>query len=197
MSRLFPLLVCVLLEACAAATAKEDPEREKDRREIVNHGYGQLYQSATGLKQVNKLLYVKLESEAVEDVTDGMSRYCAKLAGDLEKLAEKDRDLRIDRTGLPTLAERARDSSNREQLKSLAPVVGSTGKDFERAYLLNHSGALNQMRHLARVTRAAERDRERKEFLRKVERDLDEQYRKVVKLLDAEYFRAPAKSWVP
>jgi hypothetical protein len=196
MSRTAPLLLFVLLEACAAATAK-DPAREKDRQEIVNHGYGQIYKSASGLKHVNKLLYVKFESDAVENVLDGMSAYCAKLAGDLEELAAKDRQVRIDRTGLPSLTERARDSSNRERLKSLAPIVGSTGKDFERTYLLTQSGALNQLRHLSRVTRAAEKDRERKAFLGKVERDLDEQYRKVVKLLDAEYFRAPAKTWVP
>ena len=189
-------MLIALLEACAATTAKE-PAKEKERQEIVNHGYGQLYQSASGLKHVNKLLYVKFESDAVEKVLDGMSAYCAKLAGELEELAAKDRAMRIDRTGLPSLTERARDSSNRERLKSLAPIVGSTGKDFERTYLLTQSGALNQLRHLARVTRAAEKDPERKAFLTKVGRDLDEQYRKVVKLLDAEYFRAPAKTWVP
>lgn len=41
----------------------------------LSYGYAQLYEAASGLKHIDKLLYVKYESDKVEAVIDDISQY--------------------------------------------------------------------------------------------------------------------------
>jgi hypothetical protein len=180
------LVAAGLLPSCGL-TSSGKAESPSSRREELNHGYGLLYDAASGLRQLDKILYVKFESDPVERIIGEISKHAAKVARDLEKLAKKD-EIRIEDTGLPEMERRTRDSVRRERFKSLAPLVGMSGKDFERTLLLTQSGALNQQRHLSKSLIDAETDPERKRFLRGVHRGYDRIYRKLVKLLDEQYF---------
>lgn len=181
------LVAAVALAVCAAASERKGESRS-GRREELNHGYGLLYEAASGLKQLNKVRYVKFESDAVDRMIGESSKYGAGVADDLVKLAKRDREISLDDTGLPEMEKRTRDSVRRERLMSLAPLIGMGGKDFERTLLLTLSGALNQQRHLSKALLDAEENIERKRLLRDVNRGYDEIYRELVKLLDERYF---------
>lgn len=179
------LLAGVFVQSIAAS--KQNGDVSAQLRDL-NHGYGQLFDTASGLQHVNKILYVKFESNKVEAVIDDISEYSEVLAGQLKTLVKDYPALRIDDTGLSEMEARKRDAVNKDRIKSLAPVVGQTGKDFERTLLLTQSGALNQLRFLARVIQEEEKDENRRNFLKDVANHFDELYDRVVKLLHSEYF---------
>lgn len=172
----------------AESTAAESIQA---KNRSLSYGYAQLYEVASGLKHVNKLLYVKYESDKVEAVINDISKYGEKLAGQLEKLAADYPALKIDDTGLPAMETKKRKASQWDRVLSLAPIVRQTGKDFERTLLLTQSGALNQLRFLAEVMHESEKDHNRKALLTEVKQRFDGLYDKVVKLLNEEYFCSP------
>ncbi|MDQ3196243.1 MAG: hypothetical protein M3Q32_07720, partial [Pseudomonadota bacterium] len=57
-----------------------------------------------------------------------------------------------------------------------------------RLLLLTQSGVLNSERHLAKTLSARETNPQRKKLMQEVSRTFDDQYEKVVRLLEARYF---------
>jgi hypothetical protein len=151
----------------------------------ISEGYTLLYEVVSIQKHTDKLLLIKLESDEVDAVISEVSEYAAKLEGQLIKLAKQDSSLDLDRKVLPEMEIKKRESVEAERLKELLEM---TGKGFERELLLTVSGPLNQSRHLARVMREAETSAARKAFWKDVQEHLDDQYRKVVRLLETRYY---------
>jgi hypothetical protein len=164
------------------------PAESIHKNRVLSQGYAQLYEAASGLQHVKKLLYVQFESEKVGAMIEDISKYGEKLAGQLERLVANYPGLRIDDTGLPEMEIKKRKAAQWDRTFSLVPIVGQTGKEFERTLLLTQSGALNQLRFLAEVMHDSEKDDNRKAFLREVKQGFDSLYDKVVKLLNDEYF---------
>jgi hypothetical protein len=70
----------------------------------------------------------------------------------------------------------------------MAPLVGKTGREFERETLLMFHNALNEQRHLAAVMVGRETSPNLKKFLESTRAQLDERYTKVGALLNRRYF---------
>jgi hypothetical protein len=70
----------------------------------------------------------------------------------------------------------------------MAPVVGKTGKAFERALLLSQVGVLNNIRFLAEVVKDAEKSEQRKVLLEEVRTRLNGLFQRVIDLLEQDYF---------
>lgn len=183
------------LSACAALGGKKDlserPVSEKNR--VLSGGYGQLYEAASGLKLIDKLLLVKVESDEFDRVITAISTYAGELSEQLEQLDKDYPSLSIDKTYLPEMEVAKRKAAANARIKDLAPVVGRTGKDFERTLLLTESGGLNQQRYLAEVMIEAETSEQRKQFLRGVAKRYTELYRMDVELLNKSYFSSPGR----
>jgi hypothetical protein len=201
-----PLLaaaVALALAGCAGQAKKEpatartddvDKMSETERNRVLSHGYAQLYDAANGLRWLDELLLVKFESDATQKVITDLAHYSADLKQQLEELARRYPSLTLDDDGLPLLERNKRQMQARDRAKSLAPLVGAKGADFERTLLLTQSGALNQLRFLAQAIADAEKSSPRRDFALGVQRRLDQIYLEVVKLLDRRFFRPPAHS---
>lgn len=181
---LWALMLAGSLSGCAVL-GKPEPAPPEPDYPTVNEGYNLLYEVVSTQKFTDKLLLIKIESDAVDAVISELSEDAARIEVQLKELAKGDPTLDLDRAVLPEVERRTRDSANLERLKDL---LGGTGKHFERLLLLTQSGALNQMRHLARVMVEAETQEDRKGFWQEVQRQFDENYRNVVELLESEYF---------
>lgn len=166
---------------------------EAEHNKLLSEGYSQLYDAASGLRYLDEFLAVKFESDATDAVITDVAEYAARLRGQLEQLGKDYPSLSLEDDGLPILDKKAREIGQKERLKSLAPIVGSTDAEFERTLLLTQSGALNQLRYLSQVIAEAEKSEERKAFLGDVRQNFDRLYNDVVGLLNKEYF-CPASS---
>jgi hypothetical protein len=201
----FVVPVIALVMAGCATPAKHEPVHETgadaldrmsetDRDRVLSHGYAQLYDAAKGLRWLDDFLLVKFESEPTHKVIGDLSAYSAELKTQLEALAKQYPSLSLDDDGLPLLERNKRKAQALDRAKTLAPLVGATGADFERTLLLTESGALNQLRFLAGAIADAEKSSPRREFALGVQRRFDQLYLEVVKLLDRRFFRRPANT---
>ena len=198
----------VLLSGCAgmarseparerpAAVRSDDVEKlsETERNRVLSQGYAQLYEAAKGLRWLDDFLLLKFESDATRKVIDDLATYSSELKRQLEELARNYPSLTLDDDGLPLLEKNKRKAQQMDRAKTLLPLVGAHGADFERTLLLTESGALNQLRFLAQALADAEKSAPRREFVLGVQRKFDGLYVDVVKLLDRRFFRSPAST---
>lgn len=166
---------------------------EAEHNKLLSEGYSQLYDSASGLRYLDEFLALKFESDATNAVITDLAEYATTLKGQLEQLGKDYPSLSLEDDGLPVLDKKTREIGQKERLKSLAPVVGSSGVEFERTLLLTQSGALNQLRYLSQAIAEAEKSAERKAFMGDVQQNFDRLYNDVVGLLNKKYF-CPANS---
>ena len=167
---------------------------EADRDRVLSEGYSQLYDAASGLRWLDEFLLVKFESDDTQRVITDLAHYASQLKGELEQLEHDYPSLSIHNDGLPLLEKNKREMQAKDRAKTLAPLIGAKGADFERTLLLTQSGALNQLRFLAQAIVDAEKSGPRRTWMIDVQRRLDHLYVEVVKLLDRRFFRAPAHS---
>jgi hypothetical protein len=182
-------LLCALLVAAYATAAERQPAGESQR--ILNEGYSLLYDHVSKQKQSDKILLIKLESKDVKALITEISDNAERIQKALDKLAAQDPRLEVKLQSLPEIEAESRKSASFERLKDL---LAKSGKEFERLLLLTQSGVLNTERHLSKVLSKKETNRERKAFLEDVNRQFDDDYRKVVQLLEAQYFKPITRS---
>jgi hypothetical protein len=178
------LLVAGPLAGCAVFDRRPAPPPPAGLS-VVAQGYLLLHEIVSQQKHLDKLLLIKIESEEVDAIISEISAYSAEVEDQLIALAKEPPGLKLGQQILPAAFVRARQSSQAEQLKEL---LGATGKDFERRLLLSVSSPLNQARHLARVMRGAEGAPARQAFWKEVQGRFDDQYGKLMGLLEKRYF---------
>lgn len=180
-------------EPCgSAANGTQEELSPADRRRALSQGYAQLYDAVSGIRLLDELLLLKLESDETQRVLTDLAEYSTKLRGELESWSRALPWLSLEDDGLPLIEQKTREAQERDRIRALAPVVGASGDDFERTLLLTYSGTLNHLRFLAQALAEAEDNIRRCRHVRGVQRQLDRRYVAMVQLLDRRFFRRPA-----
>jgi hypothetical protein len=187
------LVAAMLLVGCSTPGASR-PASDSDRNRVLSQGYSQLYDAASSLRWLDEILLIKFESDETQKVITDVAKYATTLRGELEQLERDYPSLTLRDDGLPVLEKKKRSAQALDRAKTLAPVSGAHGADFERTLLLTQSGALNQLRFLAQVLVEEEKSEPRRKWMLEVQRNFDRLYVDVVKLLDQRHFRSPSKT---
>jgi hypothetical protein len=174
--------------AYAAAPAKADRQRE------LNYEYAKLYKAASGLRMLDELLLIKLESKETEQLIEQIASFGSRTKAELDDLVKAHPEVSLDDDGRTELSRESSRRQTRDRRKSFAPLTGSSGVDFERMLLLGQQGALYQLRFRVDVMADAETSEPRRAWLRKKRDELDRLYVQTLQLLDKRYFRPPAKT---
>jgi hypothetical protein len=161
---------------------------EQNYNRHLSHGYAQLYRIVSGLKHLDKVLYVKVESDKFEEVVEAVADYAGELFDQLEKLEEDYPSLNIKDTGLPDMDLKRRRAIVMDRLEDMAPIVGKTGKEFELTLLISVMGPINSMRFLAQVLAEEEKDQHRAAFAAQAKERLDGLFNRIFTLLERDYF---------
>jgi hypothetical protein len=199
---LFTFLLVGLAVSCASLEKPKQPgvKAEVDRakapdlskqRLMLSEGYSMLYKDAGNLDLAELILYVKVESEAVEKVVTGVAEVGGQLKKDLERIAKDYPGVRIDLDPLPEIEKRKRAAVGKDRARYFAPIIGHGGREYERTVLIAYSNGINHERHLCRVMAEAEPDASLKKFLLDAEKRYDGLYDRVNALLEKEYFKDP------
>lgn len=181
------LLPLAAVAACGPGDADKVSAVDAQRL-MLNQGYSMLYKDVSRVEFAKLILYIKVESQAVNALVTAISDYSGALEQDLERIARDYPAVRIDLDPLPEMEKRKRSGVNLERALSFAPVVGRTGRDFERTILLSLSAVLSQERHLCKVLAAEEPDPGLKKVMLDAQQRFDALYDRVVALLDRDYF---------
>ena len=172
---------CSTLGADAAGTSSSRHAEAQSERDRLNDGYSDLYSTAASLAKTDQIFYFKIESDDVERVVETMTDYSGELAGRLESLTEEFPALDLQRQVDPPIINAAREAQRKATVKRFAPVVGDSGKVFERGLLIRLLGAADQQHYLA----ATLAEREPNPALTKIMAHAGERYAEFYEEIDA------------
>ncbi len=181
---------CGNLGVKAETDAARAPDLSKQRL-VLSEGYSMLYKDASNLDLAELILYVKVESEAMEKVVTAVAEVGAQLKKDLERIAKDYPGVRIDLDPLPEMEKLKRAAISKDRARYFAPIVGHGGREYERTVLIAYANGINHERHLCRVMAEAEPDAGLKKFLLDAEKRYDGLYDRVTALLEKDYFKDP------
>jgi hypothetical protein len=174
----------------AEADHAKAPDLSKQRL-MLSEGYSMLYQDASNLDLAQLILYVKVESEAVDKVVAAVAEVGGQLKKDLERIAKDYPGVRIDLDPLPEMEKRKRAALAKDRARYFAPIIGHGGREYERTVLIAYANGINHERHLCQVMAEAEPDASLKKFLLDAEKRYDGLYDRANALLEKEYFKDP------
>lgn len=171
-------------------TAAEPDQAQYPSHElaVLNHGYALLYNKAAEFSKIRKLLYVKINTEAVGDFISDLGQYGDTLQQRLDSLSHRYPALSMKDTGLPLVEKKKRDAVSGYYLHHMLPLVGRSGHAFDRTLLQTQREELNQARFYTRVLIQEERDANREKLLKKAKQRLDALYQRVEDLLKKNYY---------
>ena len=190
----FTLALASLVVGCANMGTKPEAAKAPDlgkQRLMLSEGYSMLYKDANNLDLTELILYVKVESEAVDKVVSAVAEVGGQVKKDLERIARDYPGVRIDLDPLPEMEKRKRAAISKDRARYFAPVIGHGGREYERTVLIGFANGINHERHLCQVMAEAEPDAGLKKFLLDAEKRYDGLYDRVTALLDKEYFKNP------
>ena len=177
--------------------AKAEADREKapelsEQRLMLSEGYSLLYTDASNLDLVGLILYVKVESDEVDEIVTAIAKFGGELKHDLERIARDYPGVRIDLDPLPEMEKRKRAALGKDRARYFAPIIGHGGREYERTVLISFSNGINHERHLCHVMAEEEPDGGLKKFLIDTEERYNGLYDRTVALLEKEYFKNPS-----
>ena len=147
----------------AEADHAKAPDLSKQRL-MLSEGYSMLYEDASNLDLAELILYVKVESEAVDKVVTAVAEVGGQLKKDLERIAKDYPGVRIDLDPLPEMEKRKRAAISKDRARYFAPIIGHGGREYERTVLIAYANGINHERHLCQVMAEAEPDAEPEEI---------------------------------
>ncbi len=184
------LLLLAFFVSSSAAFAKDSKKNElsEDQKQL-NYGYAIIYKAFDQLQWADTIVGLKINSEplteAVKDLED-ISKTFQKKFDDLKKDYP---DLRFDETGRPKVLEIKSKEQGKDRIKTFLPIVGKTGPDFERNFLLFLSGSLNELHYLSKNLAEMEPNEGLKKFLGEIESETKRVDNRMQKILNKKFFK--------
>ena len=191
---LFTFLLSGLAAGCAVKAETDRPPGSTDSSKqqlALSEGYSMLYKDASSLDLTELILYVKVESDAMDNVVTAVADAGGQMKKDLERIARDHPGVRINLDPLPEMEKRKRAAISKDRARYFAPIVGHGGREYERTVLIGYANGMNHERHLCQVMAEAEPDASLKKFLLDAEKRYDGLYDRVTALLEKEYFKDP------
>lgn len=192
LSKLLSIVVLATLLPLATCAAHQPSRCERNASHpqlaILNHGYAMLYNKAQELANIHNMLRVKVQSKDTANVIDAISNYGHTLSKQIKRLVKRYPALSLKHTGLPLVEKKKRSSLTHYYLKKMAPLVGRTGKDFDRTILETQREELNQARFYASAIASVEKNKSRKKLMKGVVRRTAQLYGRLYGLLKSKYY---------
>src|SRR5688572_15734653 len=130
------LLLAGLAGGCANLGKSSPPSGDKadlsKQRLELSEGYSMLYRDAGNLDLSKLILHVKVESDDMKSFVTDVAEAGGQLKKDLERISKDYPGVRIDLDPLPEMEKRKRAAVAKDRAKYFAPVVGRSGREYER-----------------------------------------------------------------
>ena len=191
-SRVLAPLLCGLAMGCTEPriVTPADPVLSP-QRQLLSEGYSLLHTDASRMGYVDWVLYVKVESKAVDDLLTAVGEFGGELKNELESIARDYPGVRLDLDPLPEMEKRKRRSIVQQRALDFAPGIGRGGREYERTILISLSNAFNHERNLCQVMAEEEPDPGLKRFLERTQKRFSELHDRALALLEKKYFSNP------
>lgn len=174
---------CALFEGNPTESPGVAPDSPADASSISlaerNEGYALLYGLVGDESGVDKILIIKVETDAVEAVITSIADKTGEMRKRLDAFAESDPGLDFEYSHLPVMELRTRESISAAKARELLLPGGNDMLEL----VLTQVRALEYGQHLAEELADVEPSEERKEFLEEASATFAELLEKTVALL--------------
>jgi hypothetical protein len=184
------LAVVLALVGAGCAGQRDDAALDAQRR-MLSEGYTMLYVDAGHLAMVRAALYFKVESDPVEEVVGAVADFGGELEHHLERIAKDYPGVRIDLEPLPEIERRKRRAIGFDKVRDFLPLVGRSGRAFERTLLIALFNGINHESHLCAVMADEEPDPGLRKFLLASAVRYRALGTRIDALLEKEYYKDP------
>lgn len=152
------------------------------KSQTLNNAASLLFDLLNDEKNVGKVLLIKHDREELHQLIKAISQTAGEAVKELERLAEQDSTLHLDRMNLPPgeLAARAAEGKTKT-----GELLHASGTEFEFKLLLTQVQALGYGVHLAQVAAENSAPRHEREFFSGLSTDLDRLYEQSLALMRA------------
>lgn len=189
------MFFALLLAGCASlgSAPRCDCERNEDAaagvRDTLNDGYSLFYSNATGLAKLDWLTTLKFESDAFQRVIDDIAQTNDEIHARMDTLAEDFPALDLKRKPLPAIQQAVRKRERQKKIDELMPVVGKSGRAYERNLLLSMRSVLGHQAILADEIATREPDGALREIMGSFATRYRQLHDRVIALLEERHFR--------
>jgi hypothetical protein len=187
---LLPAIAALCIGACTKSSDSADGTctwREPDLR--LNPGYVLLHGTMDAFSNMDKVLLIKRESDAFEEMVESVADYSGKLADQLEDLDEEDDEIDLQGQAMPEVIIDARKAMGKDMRETVGgPFKGATGSELERSLLLALDQGLGESHEVVRAIAKRETSKKRHAVLEEADRNLGELRRAVERQLVARHF---------
>lgn len=174
------LLALGLIVGCRTPSPRPVARSESGPVNVRNTAYSLLAELLNQQKRVGLLLLIKREENDVRLLVRRIAAASSEGAALLERFAQEDPSLSLQDTWLPPGEAETREAialTTRERL------LEQSGADFELTLLLAQIQAVNYAAHLAKVATQADKDVERVQSVRRLQREMEGFYLEIFELI--------------
>lgn len=169
------VLICAARLLCAQDTEDETATE-------YEQGFGLVYQQASKLTNIDKLLIVKGESDAIEEVTDALAEVSASVGSKLETFAASRESIVLEKEFLPAVEAGAR---TRMGMDIAGELLFSFGCNFEQSLLFTEAVASLRMHALSREMEDRAPDDEQRELWGGIASEIEPVFERIRGLLQS------------
>ncbi|MEZ4267640.1 MAG: hypothetical protein R3F39_14775 [Myxococcota bacterium] len=156
----------------------------------LNPGYALVWGTVDAFAGMDKVLWIKSESDAFQELLESVTDYAGKLAETLEELDERDDTIDLKAPAMPKVIEDARISLGEDMKETVGGLVsGADGAELERTLLMALDQGLSESRAVVRELARRESSKERHGILAEADVKLGEHVRAVRRQLVARHYR--------
>lgn len=182
-----PLKAILILTMFLSAPALQAESPSDTDVAELSRGYALLYQTVKKVTTLDKVLYLKFESDPVDAIDTQLAEHASAALKQLEQYADSHPGIDLEDTGLPQVEQQRRSNTTKALLKDMAT---RSGVEFERLFLLALTNVVNQSRHTAAALADMPQDDSGKQLMQRLAERFDADYEQLGKLMISNYFRA-------
>jgi uncharacterized protein (DUF2164 family) len=195
MKKITFLMLLVLMTSTVYSKSKSPDKKTENKKEEavdqqqLNYGYALMYQAFDSFQALNHALTLKKEAQQVNDAIKDLTDITKNFKTKLDELKKDYPNLDFEKTGRPKVLEKKGKAQGKDRLSEYLPLVGLTGKEYERSLVLFLSFALNELKFISQELGNMETNEGLKKFLNTIQSEMTRLEDRMVKLLNEKYFK--------
>jgi hypothetical protein len=172
-----------------AADSKKSKKEEVEDQRQRNYGYAIIYNAFDQLQWTDTIVGLKVDAQQVTDIVKDLEGTSKNFQKRFDELKKDYPALKYDDTGRPKILEMKNKDQAKDRIKTFLPIVGKTGPDFERNFLMFLSGAINELHYLSKNLAEMEPNEGLKKFLGEIQVETKRIDNRMQELLNKKYFK--------
>ena len=182
-------LFFIALMFTSSIWAKDSKKEISEEQKQLNYGYAIIYDAFDKLQWTDTIVGLKVDPQQITDIVKDLESTSKNFQKRFDELKKDYPNLDYSDSGRPDVLMKKNKEQGKDRIKSFMPIIGKSGPDFERNFLLFLSGSLNELHYLSKNLAEMEPNEGLKKFLGEIESETKRIDNRMQELLNKKYFK--------